>query len=422
MSGLGLCSLLVGLGAIAPQGDTLPWRPIDRALLEVNPVTGPASDTAERLARALEEYTLSGGYDELEACLIAAARHFPQRLVLRSLGRSGGGRELYVVEIGESGEHSRSERPALVVVPDLEWDARDAARATMSVFAELLAEAERDGPLLERVTWYVMPAPLPDRLESADPPGSVDPTHNFPVNWDPWCSEPPGPYPLSLPETRALADLLTRLPRVAGAVLVGERAVDVGRYAVAGVDPQDLDVQGWLSAEVPRGAASSPRSGGFREFCFAHAGLHVLDLPQSVSADPTALAGHLRDCARALPALSLSPPRFESLGGGLWQVELDLTNLGLLPTGSEAARRRGVAGRVTLSWEGARVRALCVRDPRTGSFEVVAPGNRAPLLAALGSQEARRLRLVVEGQPGARLVLTARSPRAGGARLEVPLP
>jgi len=418
----GLGSLLVGLGALAPAGDTLPWRPVDLAPLDSEGGVKSGVETAERLAAALEHYSQSGGFDALEACLIAAARHHPERMVLRSLGHSGEGRELYVVEFGEPGEHSRGERPALVVVPDLEGDARGAAQATMKVFAELLGEADREGPLLQRVTWYIMPAPLPDRLDTGDASGSVDPTHNFPVHWDPWCSEPPGPYPLSLPETRALADLLTRVPRMAGAVLVSQRALDVGRYALADVARSDLEVQGWLSAEVPLGAGSSPRSGGFREFCFAHAGLFVLDLPESLCADPALLSDRLGDCARALPALSLSPPRFESLGGGLWQVELDLTNLGMLPTGSEAARRRGAAGRVTLGWEGARVRALCVRDPQTGSFEVVPPGTRAPLLAALGSQEARSLRLVVQGESGSRLVITARSPRAGGARLEIPIP
>ena len=420
--GLGLCSLWVGLGALAPVGDSLPWRPVDFALLAGEEVAGPGVETAERLAAALQHYSQSGGFDALQACLIAAARHHPERVVLRSLGRSGEGRELYVVELGELGEHSRSERPALVVVPDLEGDARSAAQATMAVLATLLREADREGPLLERVTWYVMPAPLPDRLDTQSPSGSVDPTHNFPVNWDPWCSQPPGPYPLCLPETRALADLLTRVPRLAGAVLVGERAVDVGRYAVADVSSSDLEVQGWLSAEVPLGAGSSPRSGGFREFCFAHAGLFVLDLPQSLCSDPVLLGGHLGDCARALPTLSFSPPRFESLAGGLWQVEFALINLGLLPTGSAAARCRGAAGRVSLGWEGARVRALCVGDPRTGTFEVLSPGERAPFLAALGSREARRLRLVVQGESGARLVITARSPRAGGARLEVPIP
>ena len=347
-------------------------------------------------AEALAAFRESGGFDDLESALHAAVRHHPERTRLLSLGQSRNGRPLYALEIGGGAPRGRTARPAMLVAPDLMGEPRSCARGVVEVAVRLLADLEAEGDLTREVVWLVVPAPVPDRLQGEPAPDSVHPGRNFPVGWDPWCPHPPGPYPLSEPETRALATFLDRVTRVGGALLVGEGEGDSG-----------------------------PVPGGLWAFLEGHLGLSVTTLvappPGSGSEVPGdgpngALDEGLVAALRALPELSLGPPRMECLAPVLWVVEVDVE----LSLGSRLGEGAPPARPLTLVLEAPAVRGVLAGEPG-GTLAVVRTREGGTPLGVLHPGEPRRVQVLVEAEAGERVALWLRAPRAGTTRVEVTL-
>jgi iron uptake system component EfeO len=98
----------------------------------------------------------------------------------------------------------------------------------------------------------VVPAPDPDATFAPDKtqPRACRLDRNFPAEWKPWSSETcaQGPYPLSEPETRSIARLLTQRSNV-GAVVLLSRGIDLHE---TGTPVEESEIERILFAPVTR--------------------------------------------------------------------------------------------------------------------------------------------------------------------------
>lgn len=383
MRAAGAVALAV-LGAARPAAASQepPWR----ELSPIAPVDlehlAPGPNTGAHLAAALAAFRQRGGFADLQVLLNAVTLHHPERARLFAYGESAGGRPLLALELGPAAAPARRATPRLLVCADLSGSARGAAEAAVEVVVQLLEEIERGGELAGAASWIVVPAPLPDglegRLEGRAPASGVDPATDFPGDWDPW-GPGSGPYPLALPETRALASLVGAAGP-AGALLAGDLGDARGGPGLAGFCERELG--------LPPRRVDALACGG-----------EIGD----------ALAGALGD----LPALAFGEPRVERLGEELWLVEVALENRG--PAG------RGRAAGARLEWEGARVLAASEATDPAGPFRALAGARSGASLEPLDGGSSRALRLVVAGGAAGRLALVAAAGRAAGCRAEIVL-
>jgi hypothetical protein len=103
-------------------------------------------------------------HDALSRRLAAVAREHPQRVAVRSLAKTRGERDVWLVTIGGSGADTR---PAVLVVGGVDG-ARLVGSELALRFVEQIAADRSDSTreLLERTTFYVIPCASPDALES----------------------------------------------------------------------------------------------------------------------------------------------------------------------------------------------------------------------------------------------------------------
>ncbi|MDP6839933.1 MAG: M14 family zinc carboxypeptidase, partial [Planctomycetota bacterium] len=408
---------------------------------------GGAFSAAGQVARALDAYRGSGSFPALEDVLRALVREHPGQLTLREIGRSAGGRPLHMVVLDETG--GAEGVPGILVLPELGRGSGAGPEAALATLIELLTErpgvvAETAGP----TRWFVLPAPWPDRLAGAGlaldegerlRAPEADLERNFPGGWDPAYGSggSAGPYPLSRPESAALARFLVETPELA-AVLVhrGGTAPDPLDQRHGTLPALDLSLAplGGRSMEV-----AGARPGSFTLFACDQRGLFGAaswpwsGLAQGGGADRAADWGELRwrletagQLARALaeqlPRLELGAAQLRPLGPELWQLDLVLANRGGLPTLSNAARGRKLSAGVSLELVGGTLVAAAGRGELASHYGVLAVRGGAVVLPEIGAGEALVLRLVLSGAPGSSLTLSARAPRAAGAELVLSLP
>lgn len=373
----------------------------------------------------------------------ALAERHPDRLELIEIGKSAGGRPLVVAVVSERSAGRHAERPALLVAPELARGRPGGAAAMLALLERLLERSGKSaGAFDDRAALYVLVDPRPDlaapppRRDDAGP--RVDLDRNFPLGWDPWrpADEPPGPYPLSAPESRALAEFLLERTNVCAALVFAREVPSAEAWEALGAEERDLVVLEGLADSAPRVAAARggstravPRPGGFAEFCYGALGAFVvradpLTGPADGALEPEALDAAVvlvSDLAQRLPRLRTSEPRLERLGPDLWQVELELSNAGGLPTSSAMARRLGRGGPLRVVLDGARLLGAAVREDPAGAFRVVgAPGGAFPW-PSLAGRETVTLRLVAAVADGG-CVLRVDAARAAPLETAVQLP
>lgn len=448
-------------GAPAPDGNQGASRETGGA----SPVVVPLSE----IAPALRDFSTLTEFIAFEAALTALEKSAPEWLKLESLGKSRGGRDLWLAiatdtRVGEAGK-----KPALFVFTDLapsgppEGASANAPAprgeridvggpaAALAALDDLLDRARMDSSvqeLLRRTVVYCLAAPDPDDAFAADAALGARASRldrNFPFEWAPHVDG--GPYPLSEPESQALASFLVAHPNIA-ATLILSRAELRPREATPDDDcrlsPRERGLCARI-AELTGAPASGLAIGGARlrpaddfarddgslaascegllgAFAFLATG-PVDPLATSTSPDgahPVRGGDLVLTLAQSLPRLVAGPPALDRLRADTWMVDLVLENRGLLPSLSEALRARMCAS-VWLEAAGARVVAAALRRTSASSFEPLrAPSGRL-FLGHLDASESCTLRLVVQAAEGGVLELGFDSLRAGRERVSVPL-
>lgn len=390
-------------------------------------------------------------HGELGAALRALVTAYPELLSLESLGTSGEGRELWLVTAAGPGALAPEDRPALLALGGRGEDDVHGAEMALFTLFELVQNHARD-PVVARVlaehTLYVMPAFDPDRRAAVlgDTPAAqragVEPDRNLPTDWSPW-ARGSGPYPLSLPESRALAEFLAAHPNVA--VLQTYSGAPARRAALRStrLPAEDLELYQRLDAHiaarvdepghvtafpdlvpVPGSAAgyACVEQGAFG-FEVEVAGREGGGLPQPYEiyllarrAWQVTLA-----LADALPRLACEAPSVARLKGDQWQVAVRVTNAGLLPTAGAQARRRSVVAVPSLRAQGGTLIAAALRPQGQQVAQPVVLRDGAPRLVEVPGGGSLELDLFVTAAAETELTLDLSAPRAGAASTSVVL-
>lgn len=414
---------------------------------------GGARPQAGASADRRVELDVQSLYDhgELGQALRALVAAYPEFLSLESLGTSGGGRELWLVTAAGPGALAPHERSALLALGGRGADDVHGAEMALFTLFELVQNHARD-PAAARVlaehTLYVIPAFDPDRRAAVlsdglgGTPAVVEPDRNLPTDWSPWGSAG-GPYPLSEPEARALADFLSLHPNVAvvqtysGATARREGPRD------ARVPAEDLALYDRLiehvSARVdePGHVAAFPdlpaRPGGVAGYAGLDLGAFVFQcevagresggLPQPYEIYLLARRAWQVTLALsdALPRLACAPPQVARLKHDQWQVDVSVTNAGLLPTASALARLRAVVAPPRLSAQGGTLIAAALRGEGQEVAQPVGLREGAPRLVDVPGGGRMDLNLFLTAAAETELALQLSAPRAGAASASVVL-
>lgn len=366
--------------------------------------------------------------------LRALAAAHPARARLAPYGTSRGGEALVALAVGEGSDAEMRARPALLVVAGLEPLDEKASRgpaAAVELARALLERAERDpayAAQFQRATLYVVAAADPDAREGRGGARACRIDRNFPSGWRAWQSAdcPQGPYPLSEPETRALAKLALDRVQIAA-------VLELARFGEGDVigerlrEPTLLEPR--LASGAPPGCAPpfelaadllEREPGAFAAFARLRAGSSVVrfDVERCLEGGRAAAEIASRLLAE-MPVLAVRVRATERLRDRLWLVRVHVENSGLVPTLGPEAR----AGRETSAWVGAssaRISAASTKGANGAERDLAKRGERW-FLGHLDGGERRELTLVLEGEPGARVVIEASSLRGGAGRAEVVL-
>lgn len=388
----------------------------------------PPAETATAVPKT--EAPVSAIASELRA-LVAA---HPTRARLETYGTSRAGEELVALAVGEGSAADVRARPAVLVVAGLEPLQEKSSRGpagAVELARTLLERAERDpayAAQFQRATLYVVADADPDAREGRGGARACRIDRNFPSGWRAWQSAdcPQGPYPLSEPETRALAKLALDRAQIAG-VLELARVADVELASAKQREPTLLEPRLALGAQsecappLELGANVLEREpGAFAAFARSRAGAGVVRFDVERCPDGGRAAAEIASRLLAeLPVLAVRVRATERLRDRLWLVRASVENSGLVPTLGPEAR----AGRETSAWFGAtnaRVLAASIQGVNGAEHDLRKRGERW-FLGHLDGGERRELALVLEGEPGARVTLEAGSLRGGVARAEVVL-
>jgi hypothetical protein len=293
--------------------------------------------------------------------------------------------------------------------------------AALALADRLVRRAAEDPALaekLERTAVYVAPALDPDRraehLSGKAGTAGARFDRNFPTGWQPEGIRPgSGPYPLSLLESRALYGFLSGHREVAVALALGAPSSGDVRASAATAETLDALVSAWSSVGSDAVALLTPLApGSWVEHCRTALGVHALVLDAGDGPPPDLLPGVLAviDC---LPELRFGAPTARALSPGLWQVDVELSNSGLLPTRSLPSPD-GRGARVAL--EGGRLVAVAGGRPEATLAVLEAAADGSVPLADLGGGERYLLRLVVEAPAGTELSLSGDAAHARPTR------
>lgn len=412
----------------APVITPAPAAPVAAPAAQEPAPSVPSFAALARDARGrLDEQAWIGALDAL-------ARAHPESIERFSIGKSAQGRELSVLAVGERSGLDRDHRPAFFATLDPRSPfAGKAASAELpppaslvfldSVQALCAQPSEGWTRFLKENVLYLLVLPEPDRsLHAAADEGGTPPrvelSRDFPQGWDAreGAASGQGPYPLSRAESRALTAFLQRRTNIACAVLLareGERPAPAG----AADDPHGANMRKLGERELALLPASLERFAA-SELLLPVLLLEVPPPGQLSSNDPATL---IANRAGALPHLVAGPLRIERLSNNTWLVDVPVRNAGFFSTAGEGLRPGTHPRSLWLKVSGARWISAAARSGERPSFEEL-PLRAPPLyLEPLAGGEETTLRLVLEAEENASLVLEFDSQRAGSLRLAQPL-
>lgn len=409
----------------AQEGPATPPTPAPEVVLDEAPALTHPSVVWPMTPEALAEHLR----------LIASAH--PEFARLETLGQSAGGRPILALRLG-----AREAAPVLFV-GEHRGTASAAPEALVELAWRLCEEVGRDEALralFAARALVLAPALDPDRRAAGEPP-AVRFELNFPSGWQPESVRPgAGRTSLAKPETLAAARYLSELRSASVVLGFSERLPRGVPYPGAELPDADREVHERLraalevagqGAPVPWFELGSP-GGGLLDFAYQARGLYALALPlpgedELVGGRAAAYVEPLRawllGCLRQLPRVELAHEGLARLGSDNWQLDVRIANAGLVPTLSAMLRQRERGADVALELAGAKLVATAKKTTSDAPYTDASFQIRSPLSAGtLAGGEGRWLRLILEGQSGAEVRVTSRSPWAGTDGLALVLP
>ncbi len=404
-------------------------------------VTEPPTPAPEAPARPAVPWPLDA--DALDRHMRDIAARHAGIAVLQTIGRSAGGREILALVLTDPVGGPAQTKPALLVV-DHQPTPGGAEAAVELAWAtcERFNVDERVRALLAESTLLIVPALDPDARATPSLPRVVF-DRNFPIGWQPESLRPgAGRISLSQPETLATARYLSKLEHVALIVGVAAPQGSSGIYAGADLPLEDREVFQRLCAALEVSGLPpvlpwyelGSTGGGLFDFAYQALGMLPLALPppseeqlapESRAAWVASTVERSLACLPLLPRVRISQEGLEKLANDLWQLDVRISNSGLLPTLSVLARRREQQRDVSLGLGGAKLVATAQRPSASASYldaSFHATDAAALSCGTLAGGEDRWLRLILEAGSGTQLELTGDSGWAGSARLRVTLP
>jgi hypothetical protein len=336
--------------------------------------TAPA--TPATLPRVDRAFTL----DELELSFRALAAGRPRFARETSLGQSRGGRDLYVLELGDHEAGDLGERPGILLAGYGPAAGAFAAETILGV-ARALLEGD-DAAIAARlagVSVYLAPALDPDTRVEGAPRPEIRFDRNFPYGWQPRTVRAgSGAYPLAIPEALALVRFLEQhanLSLIVGFVPRPERAGPPWKEAE--LPEADRSVLASLAGKAdPEGEGSlllawsdlaSP-GGGPLDHAFQGLGVYpcAFSYPgpgaEGLEAHIGRVVEGVRGLMARLPRLGLETEGLVELAPGLWQLDVAVRNEGRLPTLSQIGERLRGGPSFRVSMEGAKLVATAHRS------------------------------------------------------------
>lgn len=392
---------------------------------------------------------------EISLALSALATAYPEFLRLESIGKSRSGADLWVMTVGEVRSPDIDARPAVFLGASLGASDLQGAELALYALCELVqnhARDERVATLLREGVLYVAPCLHPDlRLAAfqafdagqdvaAVTARGVDLDRNFPIGWIPAAARDGGPYPLSEPETQAVAAFLLRHPNVGAALAFGPEVDRLRTDPGLALAAADRTVCERLLADpelaTVRAGALLGGAGSLLDFCYGQLGAFtfvaragVLDPASGVAMPPVtelALLGRRSTQATLrlsamLPRLALGDAAVQRLKNDLWQVEFDVINSGAMPTESALGAERFAAPPPRITTTGAKVLAAAVQRPGESEFRAEGRAGAELRLPELAGGAKLRVRLVVQGAAESTIAVALESPRAGRHSAQIAL-
>jgi len=387
---------------------------------------------------------------ELQVALSALETAYPEFLRLESLGRSVSGAELWVMTIARKEGLDPQKRPAALLVGGLGLEDMAAPEIALYTILDLVQNHERDDAVarvLDNATIYVVPCLNPDlreRVLAAADSGELGGTsleeavqldRNFPVRWDPLRVERAGAYPLVRPEARVLAEFLIGRPNIA--VVERFSASTTRSPAELGWPEADVRVHRRIAAEgLLESVETLPiRQGALLSFAYEQAGAFAFALPASARSSGEGVlpgVGDLLPLARnsaastlrvlsSLPRLELLPSAPLALDATTWQVDVELRNVGRMPTCSALGAERFVCPPLALDVAGLQLVGAATLRASDGTVLPAQVSGASVVLPHIDAGSVLRVRLFVVGAAEATGTLTARAVRAGTASAELAL-
>jgi hypothetical protein len=265
-----------------------------------------------------------------------------------------------------------------------------------------------------------------DRAGTAPREAVLD--RNFPARWSPLRTRDGGPYPLSEPESRALAEFLVGRPNVAMVQGYTTRAVDAAA-TMDDVPRADRELHRALAGENMLSGLEQlrGRDGSFATFAYLQHGAFVFTQPFAFQSEDAwrlppvlEIQHHARAAAtvtlrlaRSLARLELTLAVPESLGSDQWTLDVEVANTGRLPTAGAVARERSACAAPRIEVEGAKLVAAAIVD--AGGAEPVACRAARVELDEIAGESTRRVRLFLAAPSESTVTISARAPRAGRA-------
>ena len=167
--------------------------------------------------------------------------------------------------------------------------------------------------------------------------------------------------------------------------------------------------------------------GSLFDFAYQARGIYpfFLELPSEeelAAAGSTRFAegvlGLVRRSLPLLPRVVITRQGLERVAADTWRLDIQLENVGLLPTSSALARRREASADLVVVVQGAKLFAVDKKEGASRPFADASFEVRTPLnLGTLEGGQVRALSLFLEGSEGVSVEVRVSSPCAGEASL-----
>jgi len=382
------------------------------------------------------------GLEEILTGLGRLVDEYPELASIETLGHSPLGHELQVVTLTDPSTGSPEEKPGLFFVDHRAPGDTRGAEAVLAFGWSLASRAGHEPgieALLADHVVYLMPACDPDArvVEDRTARAPIEFDLNFPLGWLPDSLRPgSGAFPLARPETEALAGFLaahTNLVLIVSVAPPGPAADGPWRGAeFPEADREALDAlsasfSGRADLELrPWGRLGSP-GGGLFDHAYQALGIYPVAWvgAEADAASVKAIAKGTLGLLRRMPRMRIDPAAMREVAPGLWEVDVAISNGGVLPTLSALAAKRRTSGELYLDVEGTKLVATARKHDADAPFRTARlhPGSEAIDLlgSTLRGGETRWLRLILEGEAGTVVELQGVGVRAGSLRLELEL-